>query len=127
VGDDRGLFIGHGKPRDACGTETKYSGGGSCSRPIRTELGDDRWVPPTGPTSQRAAGAGAGLRARALGRCGGLGWGREAWGGWAARCAAGPRPPGPRGRAGGKGRGGGLGRGGGRPAQDRVMALFYFK
>jgi len=47
------------------GAESERRRGG-CSCPIRTELRDDRWVPPAGPTSQRAAARG---RGRVLGRC----------------------------------------------------------
>ena len=72
------LFIARGEPRGARGSETEWRRGG-CSRPIRTELGDDRWVPPAGPTGQRASGllrcaswAAAGPRFEAgLGRRGG--------------------------------------------------------
>ena len=83
------LFIGASEPRFACGSEA-----GVAARPFlkRPELGDDRWVPPVGPTDQRA-GAGARSALRLLGCALLLGWGR----GWAARAAAGPR-----GRAGGR-------------------------
>ena len=55
-------------PRSARGTEVGADRSGPS--PIRPKVDDDRWVPPTGPTSQRAAeraGAGGAAAVR-LGR-----------------------------------------------------------